>query len=526
MFKYILKRILFFIPTIIVISLITFIINVNAPGDPVEFMLSGGKSSSDGKLSEKLAGEKAKIRLRHELGLDLPLFYVSLSNLAKCDTLYKLTDKNHRENLARLTYEYGDWASISEYYKAIKQFEYTLLLLPKDSVVAPAYIRVKEYINQLYFVYDDNKIESIFRDLNDVFKLLPHRGKNSGQNQLGREELDFLFKSSPLKHELYFTLKGMFINIVAKYHNMIKNSNSWKKLVPTLHVNGINNQYHNWIFGDKSWYSSLPWVDDSGPINYKSKGFIRGDFGRSYQDKRPVSSVIWDALGWTALINIITIFIAYIVSIPLGVRSAIMKGTNQDQIISTFLFFLYSLPNFWIATMLIMFLGGGDFLDWFPSHGTNDLDASDPFIDRFFDIAYHLVLPLFCLVYPSFAFLSRQARGGMLNVLNQDYIRTAKAKGLSNKKVIWKHTFRNALIPIITLLGSILPFVITGSVVIEYIFSIPGMGSLLLDATKAKDYPIVYTIVMFASILTLFGFLLSDILYAVVDPRISYGNKK
>jgi peptide/nickel transport system permease protein len=216
---------------------------------------------------------------------------------------------------------------------------------------------------------------------------------------------------------------------------------------------------------------------------------------------------------------------AYLFAVPLGVTSAVKKGTKTERGITTGLFILYSLPNFWIATMMIIFLCGGDFLDWFPAFGLGTLPADAPFSERFAETTYHLILPVICWTYGSLAFISRQMRGGMLNVIGQDYIRTARAKGLDENTVIWKHALRNSLIPIITLFANIFPLAISGSFVIESIFSIPGMGKVSLDALVARNYPIIFTVMMFTAILTLVGNLVADVLYAVVDPRISFSGK-
>ena len=284
---------------------------------------------------------------------------------------------------------------------------------------------------------------------------------------------------------------------------MIYHKNTIKKYQPRIIWYGFQNQYHRWI-----------------------SGFVTGDFGISYQDKRPVSSKIFDALKWSMILSLLSILIAYIVAIPLGVRSAVDKGKNSEKFITTLLFLLYSLPNFWIATMLIRYLGDGNGIGLFPIYGLGNLPETAPFLDRFLETAYHFVLPLFCLTYASFAFISRQMRGGMLNILEMDYIRTARAKGLEKSVVIWKHAFRNSLIPIITLFANIFPAAISGSFIIEVIYSIPGMGQLTLKAIFARDYPIVFTVLMFSAILTLIGNLVADILYAYVDPRISFSNKK
>ncbi|MEZ5021989.1 MAG: ABC transporter permease [Chitinophagales bacterium] len=183
---------------------------------------------------------------------------------------------------------------------------------------------------------------------------------------------------------------------------------------------------------------------------------------------------------------------------------------------------MYSLPNFWIATLLIIYLCSPENLHWFPAYGLGEFKEGMNFFQKLGVRAYHIVLPLFCWTYGSLAFLSRQMRGGMLNVLSQDYIRTARAKGLEENKVIYKHAFRNSLLPIITIFGNVLPAMISGAIVIEVIFSLPGMGRMLLDAIVFKDYPVVFTLVLLTAFLTMLGYLIADILYAVVDPRISY----
>jgi peptide/nickel transport system permease protein len=175
--------------------------------------------------------------------------------------------------------------------------------------------------------------------------------------------------------------------------------------------------------------------------------------------------------------------------------------------------------------LLILFFGGGDFLGWFPAYGVGEVDSSMNLFQVIGTRAYHLVLPMICFTYGGLAFLYRQMRGAMITTLSQDYIRTARAKGLEEKEVLWKHGFKNSLLPIITLFASVFPLAISGSIVIEIIFSIPGMGKLAYEALVARNYPIVYTVVMFSAILTLIGYLVADILYAVVDPRISYNKK-
>ena len=496
MLKYILKRVLIFISTLIAISLLAFIISINAPGDPVDLMLNSG-NNGQGQSTQKLATEQSYLELKHQLGLDLPVFYFSLTSAAFPDTLYRVQKLQQRKALERMCDQYGNWNYISKYYLAARNLDLQLYTLEKTEANALDIQKAKDYTASLLETYEQQKADAIFSHLNYIFITNHSFGPAAVYLEAAKET----------------------------YLNVLINKNSLRKYVPAIYFYGLKNQYHNWFFGDKPWLSSLPWVNDAGMM-FRSKGFLRGDFGMSYQDKRPVSSVLWDAVRWTMLISAISILISYFVAIPIGVRSAVRKGTRSDRIVTTGLFMLYSLPNFWIATMSIMFLCGGDYLNWFPAFGLGSLPDNAPFLSRFVETAYHLILPVICWTYASFAFLSRQMRGGMLNVIGQDFIRTAKAKGLDDKAIIWKHAFRNSLLPIITLFANIFPLIISGSFAIEIIFSIPGMGKITLEALIFRNYPIVFTVMMFSSIMMLVGTLVADVLYAFVDPRISFTKKQ
>jgi len=247
------------------------------------------------------------------------------------------------------------------------------------------------------------------------------------------------------------------------------------------------------------------------------------NFGNSYKDHRPVMEKIWEAMPITLQISLLSIFLSYLIAIPMGVYSAVKQDSAVDRVSTVALFVLYSLPNFWVATLLIVYLGGGDYLDLFPIDGANSFDADQwPFWRWLSDRIWHLVLPVACLTYGGLASLSRYMRAGMIEVIRQDYILTARAKGLSEKIVVFKHAFRNSVIPIVTFLAFLLPAMIGGSVIVESIFSIPGMGKLGFEAVLSRDYPVIMAIATISALLTLVGILLSDILYVLVDPRISF----
>jgi len=255
---------------------------------------------------------------------------------------------------------------------------------------------------------------------------------------------------------------------------------------------------------------------------------LRFDFDQSMRQKRPVLELIVERLPITLFLSFTSIFLSYLIAVPLGIFSAIRNESLTDRVLTVFLFILYSLPSFWVANMMILFLTGGEWFAIFNAVGTGNPDIIWRWgewsgnwawlVDR----ARHLTLPIVCYTYGSFAFLSRQMRSSMLEVVRQDFIRTARAKGVSERMVIFKHALRNSLIPILTLSASLLPALVGGSVIIEQIFTIKGMGLLSFEAILYRDYAIINAIAVFTALLTLFGILLADLSYALTDPRISY----
>jgi peptide/nickel transport system permease protein len=251
------------------------------------------------------------------------------------------------------------------------------------------------------------------------------------------------------------------------------------------------------------------------------------NFGRSYKDHRPVIDKIAERLPITLTLNILSIILIYTISIPVGVYSAVRQGSPGERTSTFILFVLYSIPSFWMAMILIFFLGGGEYWNIFPVYGILSPGAETlPFYDKAVNFLWHIVLPVFCLTYGSLAYLSRFQKGSLLEVLKEDFVRTASAKGLPRSTIILKHALRNALIPIITIIAGILPAMIGGSVIIETIFSIPGIGQLGFESVLARDYPVIMAIATISAFLTLLGILISDLVYVLVDPRISFEGRK
>jgi peptide/nickel transport system permease protein len=262
-------------------------------------------------------------------------------------------------------------------------------------------------------------------------------------------------------------------------------------------------------------------LDDPVYVQYWKwlRNMLMLDFGTSFAaDNRPVLDKIKERIPITLLINILAMFFETIVAIPLGVMSAVKQGTFFDKAATVFVFLGFAMPTFWLALLLMILFGVK--LEWLPISGFRSLDYSNlSLFGQVSDIARHLVLPIFVSAFGGLAGMSRYMRSNMLEVIRQDYITTARAKGLDERKVIFKHALRNALLPVITLLGLSVPGLIGGSVIFETIFAIPGMGQLFYQAVMMRDYPTVMGILVIGAVLALLGNFLADLMYSVAVPR-------
>ena len=246
----------------------------------------------------------------------------------------------------------------------------------------------------------------------------------------------------------------------------------------------------------------------------------RLDLGISFStDRRPVADKILERLPITILLNVLSMLLIFVVAIPLGVLSAVRQDSLFDRVTAVIVFIGFAVPTFWLALLLMILFG--IHLGWLPISGIRSLNAEYlPPAMAFWDLIRHLILPVLLAAFGGLAGLSRYMRANMLEVVRQDYIMTARAKGLSERAVIYRHALRNALLPVITILGLSIPGLIGGSVIFETIFAIPGMGQLFYMAVMARDYPVVMGILFIGAVLTLFGNLIADVFYALADPRI------
>jgi peptide/nickel transport system permease protein len=253
------------------------------------------------------------------------------------------------------------------------------------------------------------------------------------------------------------------------------------------------------------------------------KRIVRFDFGTSFAtDRRPVIDKIKERLPITILINLLSMGLIFIFGIPIGVYCARYKDSITDKLLTSFVFAGYAAPTFWVALLAMIFFGV--YCEILPVSGIKSYDFQDMnILEKVADVSRHLVLPVAISAVGSLAGISRYMKSSLLEVLRQEYITTAYAKGLPEKIVIRRHALRNALLPVITILGLSVPGLIGGSVIFESIFSIPGMGQLFYFSVMARDYPTIMGILVIGALLTLIGNLIADVSYAVADPRIRIG---
>jgi peptide/nickel transport system permease protein len=441
-----------------------FFISINTPGDPVEMILEERSHDLNNSTSRENMDLKVK-KIRALFNLNLPTFYFKITDQTQSDTLYKIEDQRLQTHLSKIAFECGSWELVNDYYSSVKKLR-----------------------TAAYFVDDRSKNQSLH--LLEVLQL-----KTTSEDLLNELAT---FKLNSQNNELSDAFYQLERNIIA----LNKLHNTTARYLPKFIWFGAENQYHYWI-----------------------SDFFSGDFGTSYRDRKPVSNKIGAALKWTLLISLLSIALSYCIGIPLGIYSARNHNSLLERFISSGLFSIHAIPSFWLASLLIIFLASYEYFPIFPSYGLGLSTNDSATWSQFLTVAHHLVLPVICWSYSSIAYISEQTKRSVLNELSADYIRTARAKGLGEKQIYWKHAFKNAAFPLITQIGNLFPALISGSFVIEYIFAIPGIGKLLLDSIALRDFPVVFGILMISAALILIGTLISDLLYAKLDKRITYSNQ-
>jgi peptide/nickel transport system permease protein len=486
MIRYTLNRLLVFIPMLVMISLLAFVVSVSSPGDPVNRLLSGNQEESADAKNGNPNLDADKKALRHQLGLDLPVFYFSIHTLADIDTIHRFEQLNEHAIMQGLARESGRPELVVQWIHEVHLTSALLDSLKPDSI------------------QNTSSFQSSYSTCRRLFESLCISQTRTSMDTK-QDSISLLLGSSAL----FSDAKVSWEKSLQVSEQLKTEKQSWKKWIPKICWNGLQNQYHRWMFGDGE----------------ERKGIIRGDFGLSFRDGQPISERILPRFKWTVSIAAISIFLAFFIGIPTGVIAGSKVGSWFDRMHGIIAFALISLPGFFVATGLLVLFSNPDVLDWFPSSGVKDLSTFDPnwtFLKRVQHYAPYLILPIFCFTYASAAFISIQVRNSIREQMKQDYIRTARAKGISETRILIQHALRNSLSPIITLFGQSMPMLFGGSVIIESIFSIPGMGLEIYESVINYDYPMIVALFTIIGFLTMLGNLISDILYAWADPRVRY----
>jgi peptide/nickel transport system permease protein len=417
-------------------------------------------NSAESNSSGRIS-DKLYTETAHELGLDKPTFYVSLVPSAFPDTLYKFLRPDERETLERLIWQYGNWSAIANFHNEITSF------LSK---------------------MEKNTEGGGFQ--NSIQQLLIHH-----------TDAEISFNLEELKHLSDTTIFKTNVAKIAESYTLLKQNPTRGQLyIPKIHWMGFDNQYHFWL-----------------------TQFLKGNFG-FIKNGQTVLEKLKGPLSITLVLGLFATFLAYLIGIPLGVFVATNRQKRWGKWVMRGIFAVYSLPTFWLATLAAMFLTTRYYgLKIFPDVGlARDVPTGATIWQSIFWSAGHLILPIFCMAIHPATVIARQMQGAVIDILKKEYIQTAKAKGLSQRRIVWHHVVRNALTPMITLLGQMIPAIVTGAFAVESIFALQGMALTTIEAIGSKDWSLVFAVLMLVSWVILMTNLLVDILYQWFNPRVRF----
>jgi len=480
--NYVIKRLLLMVPTFAAISLVIFVVLNFAPGTPGAQMSTGEAGGQDAST----AGEQRESYriFKEQFNLDKPVLF---------NTRYDLGQPEIETELKAILNESGD-------------------VPPARRIEAQEDIENwgRYAVPGLIGVLSDTSATPKMRAL--ASQRLTFNAQKQNKNIYKKDLTD---------------AERAEIKSIAKANSKVRNW-SFKADATPEEMTSVTTTWHRWQESTaEDWHYSFGerveiFLFDTRFSKYWGN-LARLNFGVSHVDKRPVLKKVLSKLKYSITLSFSSVLIIYAISLPLGIWSSIRQNTMADRVVTTVLFMMYSLPSFFVAVFLLNLLTRGTPLQVFPTSGFESLDTSQmTLLEYLKDVGWHITLPIFCGSYAALAALSRYARSGLLDVIRSDYVRTARAKGLPESVVILKHAARNGMIPILTLLASLLPTLIGGSVIIEVVFGIPGMGSFLFESINLRDYNAVMAVLLISSALTLVGMLISDLSYALVDPRITF----
>lgn len=459
--RYLLTRLLLMVPAIWLIGSVVFLLSRIIPGTFAD-RLAEANEEITGNYAGTQTDRRQYLQQLKTTGLDKPLFYFSLRSRAQPDTLDKIFPVQHQQFLRNLSGRYGNWPVIAAYYLNLRQLQQAVP--PSPGGKGPAYLQ--EQVASLFHLVDPAEI---------------------------KERLQQLKQTAPITLAI---LHQALTNVEKSFTNLRQQAAPYNNFVPVFKWHGLHNQYHSWL-----------------------KEIIKGELGNSYRDKKPVLSILQEAMGNTLLLLLSSLLLIFFLGIELSLALA-GKQNKWRSLVLAILYILDSIPLFITALLLLTFLAGSGYLVLFPVFGLGvNASSNDNWLAGLLNQLYHLVLPVICLVLASLPYVTTQLYQATQQVLTSEYITTARSKGLSQRQVLRRHAFRNILLPVITLFTGYLPSLISGAVVLEVIFAIPGTGRLLTDAVLSRDYPVVIGLVLFIAALKAFSHLLADFLYFTTDPR-------
>ena len=458
MLTYLLKRTGTLLLSLWIISVCLFFLQKNATVDVV--MLQSKARSNGSFYVHPLAAEKVYRAEAVRLNLDRPLFYFAMKPAMFPDTFYKVQYPEAVKVQKKLLLATGDWALVQTYFQALTSF-YEKVAQTENG---PVSIFWKQQLQEMANTSDLSAIKAACQV----------------SDEMREPFIEELMKIEGLLERLTYQSPSFF---------------SW---LPSPEWNGFDNQFH-------SWFSKM----------------IHGDIGISSRDGRPVLDKLEEAIPWTLWVNGLAILLAYMFAMPVGILMAILPKSRWLRWINNFLLALYALPAFWVGSMLLFQATLPEYgFSFFSISGWSKLQREGGFLSQPIPFLLQLSLPVFCMAYGLAAYLTSYMQSTFSKVLTEPYILFAKTKGISRMQLYFKHALPNALLPQIVFVAGIIPALITGSVVIEVIFNIPGMGRLFIDSMLSQDFTTVYSFVLLVSVLTAVGLIVSDILLVVTDPRI------
>ena len=465
---YFIKRLLFILPTWLVISAVVFGLSRCVSTDLVaEKLRNSSETTSSNSISDDLYAETA-----HKLGLDRPVFYVAIQPAAFPDTLHKIVRRDEREALEKLIWQYGNWAAIQDFHVEIKRF---LRKIPENEKNTEGGIFLQNDLQQLLIQHDASQIDSYLKNLTDatdtITPVTPLTTAYKTDAQHLVETFTFL-KNHPITAGLY---------------------------VPSVRWYGLDNQYNTWF-----------------------KNFISGNFGMAKDDQTVVEKLKYP-LSITFILGLSTLVLAFGIGMPLGVFAATHRHKRRGKWLVKGLFAVYSLPTFWLATLAAMFLTTRYYgLKIFPEVGVGNPPVNATILESLWASLPHFILPILCMTIHPVAVIARQMQAAVQETMKKDFILTAKAKGLTQNRVMWRHAVRNSLTPMVTLLAAMIPSLVGGSLAVELIFNLNGMGKTVVEAMTGNDWSVVFAVLMLVSAVVLLGNWLSDGLYRWLNPRVDF----